>query len=276
MINLKKIKKKIKKVKKQYIIAICSIFLIILVFIYGRILRIHINEKKFVENCVEISKKNEEQIFKIEKIVLCSSANALDLSKEQNLKNLELYQYTDIGIYINNGEELSNKNTVKELTIDNISLEGIDNIGSKSLNYKKMSDFGLKEEIKENRETNDIHFNIVYTNDENENADYNEATFYTDCSNPITLEYLNYNLMSGFNMDNNNAVVFDGSVLEKAGISVDDIKCRVKFKINILSNENAFYTCWVNFEIPLNDIYKGTTMKSAVTEGDKYVFFRQY
>lgn len=232
-------------------------------------------KKDFVNASMEIYQRNEEQTFKIEKIILCSSANAIDLSKEKNLQDLSIYQYTDIAVYIDNGEELSNKNTIKELYIDNISLEGVEGIGSKSLTYKNTSKFGLKQEIKENRETNDVHFNIIHTNEENEKANYNEATFYTDCSNPITLEYLNYDLKTGYKMDANNSIVFDGSVLEKAGISIDDLTCKVKFKINIVNNENDNYSCWVNFKIPLNDIYKGTTMKSAVTNGNKYVFFKQ-
>ena len=263
-----------KKIKEKYLKIILIIILIILVFSYGNIINKHIKRKQFAKNNIEIYQKNTEQIFKIDKIILCSSANAIDLSEEQNLQNLSIYQYTDIAIYLDNGEELLNKNTVKELYIDNISFEGVDDIGSKSLSYKNPSNFGLKQEITETKETNDINFNIVYTNEENEKANYDEATFFTDCSNPITLEYLNYDLVTGYKMDENNSVVFDGSVLEKAGISTDSIKSKVKFKINIVSNEDEKYSCFVNFDIPLDDIYMGTTMKSGKTEGGKYIFFK--
>ena len=231
---------------------------------------------KFVDANMEIYQNNEEPVFKIDKIVLCSSANAIDRSIEQNLQDLSIYQYTDIAVYIDNGDELSNKNTVSKLYIDNISLEGVDTIGQKSLRYKNLLNFGLKEELTENVETKDIEFNIIYTNEENELADYDHANFYTDCSNPITLEYLNYNLVNGYKMDENNSVDFDGSILEKAGVSIEDINCKVKFKINIINNQNEKYSCWVNFQIPLEDIYEGTTMKAAQTiEGNKYIFFRE-
>ena len=50
----------------------------------------------------------------------------------------------------------------------------------------------------------------------------------------------------------------------------------MKFKINIINNQNEKYSCWVNFQIPLEDIYEGTTMKAAQTiEGNKYIFFRE-
>lgn len=273
---MKKRFKKIKKIKPKYLIVICIILLIILIFIYGNIISHAISRRKFVDANIQIYQNNEQTVFKIEKIVLCSSANAIDKSIQQNLQDLNIYQYTDIAVYIDNGEELSNKNTVSKLYIDNISLEGSDNIGQKSLRYKNILDFGLKEELTENIETKDIDFNIIYTNEENELADYDHANFYTDCSNPITLEYLNYNLVTGYKMDENNSVDFDGSILEKSGVSIEDINCKVKFKINIINNQNEKYSCWVNFQIPLDDIYSGTTMKAAQTiEGNKYIFFRE-
>lgn len=263
------------KIKGEKLIAILVIVLIILVFVYGGIIKKYLGKKHFAENNIEVYQNNEKQVFKVEKIVLCSSANAIDLSEEQNLQDLSIYQYTDIAVYIDNGDELSNKNTVKELYIDNISLEGENSIGNKGLNYKNILDFGLKQSIEEEKETNDIHFNIIYTNEENEKADYNEPTFFTDCSNPITLEYLNYNLTSNYNLDENKTVAFDGNILEDAGISTENINCKVKFRVNIINNENEKYSCWINFQIPLDDIYSGTTMKAKSTNGNKYVFFRE-
>ena len=190
------------------------------------------------------------------------------------MQDLNIYQYTDIAVYIDNGEEFTNKNTIKELYIDNISLEGSDTIGNKSLNYKNIMNFGLKHEIEENLSDN-IKFNIIYTNEQNDTADYNEPTFFTDCSNPITLEYLNNNLVTNYKMDENKQVSFDGSILEDVGISTDSINCKVKFKINIINNQNEKYSCPINFQIPLDDIYEGTTMKAKTTNSSKYIFFRE-
>ena len=76
-------------------------------------------------------------------------------------------------------------------------------------------------------------------------------------------------------MDENKSVDFDGNILEDAGILAEDLNCKVKFKINIINNQDEKYSCWINFEIPLEDIYKGTTMKAKTTNGNKYVFFRE-
>lgn len=347
------------KINDRFIIPIfiaSFIIIIILLFEYGNIISKNVKYKKFAKENVQVFENNKEQVFKVEKILICSSANAIDLSEKQNLQDMSIYQYTDIAVYINNGEELTNKNTIKRLYIDNISLEGTSDIGQKSLNYKNILKFGLKKDTKtksvnsnndnstlnvfegllnnqksqsntsesidvgsintdddgmisltntnnttseiasnndarqstensnseqqenqnENIQGNDkIEFNIVYTNEENEKANYDEPTFYTDCSNPITLEYLNNNIVSHYKMDENKSVAFDGSILKEAGIKTESLSCKVKFKINIINNDNEKYSCWINFAIPLDDIYEGTTMKAKTTTSQKYVFFRE-
>lgn len=327
-----KLKRRI-KLNERIAIPVLFVILIILLIIYGNIIFKNISYGEFAKQNMEVYENNKDQVFKVEKILICSSANATDLSEKQNLQDMSIYQYTDIAVYINNGEELSNKNTVKELYIDNISLEGNSDIGKKELNYKNILKFGLKKdtlpksstitdvsssdhnvfeslmnntgntntvsddnksidvgnivtneteestsEEQENSDSEDdgkIKFNIVYTNEENEKADYNKPTFYTDCSNPITLEYLNNDIATNYKMDENKSVSFDGSILKDAGISTESLACKVKFKINIINNEDEKYSCWINFDIPLDDIYEGTTMKAKSTNNQKYVFFRE-
>lgn len=262
--------------KKYKRIFICfSIILFILLIVFILILRGNILNKKFANNNIKVYENNKEKVFNIEKIVLCNSANAIDLSETKNLSNLSAYQFTDIAIYINNGEELTNKTTIKELYIDNIEIESESNKGKKSLTYKNILNFGLKETILEPKETQNIYYKIINTNNENKNADYNEPIFYTDFSNPITLQYLNYDVVTGYKMNENNSVTFDGNILKSAGLTVDDLKCKIKFKIHIINNEKEKYYCPISINIPLDDIFEGTTMKLKTTSGQKYEFFRE-
>ncbi len=264
-----------KKNKRKILYIFSIILLLIIVLIYANLIHLNIYRKNFAKENERIHKINVDQVFKVDKIILCSSANAIDLSEEKDLQDLNLYQYTDIAIYLDNGEELTKQNTVKKLYIDNINIDGNDSIGQKSLTYKNTLNFGLKEEIDEARQTQDINFNIVHTNKEQNEVNYDEATFFTDCSNPITLEYLNYNVKKGFNMQENRSIMFDGSILKEANVKTKDIECKVKFKINIINNENQKYSCPVNIRIPLKDIYNGTTMKAKNTDESKYIFFRE-
>ncbi len=273
MINWDKIDKKISV--KKVIQPILYIILTLIICIYAIIIRKYIHKNIFAKQMIEIGQKNETAIFSVEKLYLCSSANGIDNSPEKNLKNLSLYQYTDIAIYINNYQEergLTNKNTVKELYIDNISIEPEKEQGEQNLSYINLLKIGSKEQTPQIEPKERIDFNIIYTNDENEQADYSNPTFYTDCSNPITLRYIN-NLNKTHSVGEGTSIAFDGTLLKDAGVSIADINCKIKFKINLVNNDGEYYSCYMNFKIPLDDIYNGTTIKSATTSSSKYDFF---
>lgn len=274
MINWDKIDEKVSV--KKVILPILSVILILIICIYAIIIRKYVQKNLFANQMVEVGQKNEDTTFSVEKIYLCSSANGIDNSENQNLKTLSLYQYTDIAIYINNYKEekgLTDKNTIKELYIDNIIIEPEkEQQGSQNLAYTNLLKIGNKGQIINLKQNDRIDFNIIYTNEENEQADYSSPTYYTDCSNPITLRYMN-RLNKTHNVEEGSSAVFDGSLLKDANVAIEDINCKLKFKINIVNNEDEYYSCYINFKIPLDDIYNGTTIKSATTSGLKYKFF---
>lgn len=279
MINWDKIDKKI-NIKKT-ILPVFMVILILLIIIYFCILNRYICKSIFASKMQEISQKNEIPEFSIEKIYLCSSANAIDNSEEQNLRDLELYQYTDIAIYLNNYKDngLNSKNTIKELYIDNIELQLENNdIGEAILDYTNSLKMGSKDQLKkilatsEFKQKDKIDFNIINTNEQNNKANYDEPTFYADCSNPISLKYIN-KINRNFNINNDRVAIFDGSILKKAEIKLEDISAKIKFRVNIVNNNNEYNSAYVSFKIPLDDIYQGTSIKSKNISGKEYNFF---
>ena len=268
--------------ENKKVIVLLSI-MIVLIIIYLNILHAQIEKDRYVSKLEQIVAKNENPTFQISQIYLCSSANAIDSTESQTLQNLDLYQYTDIAIYINNNDEngLTNQNTIKKLYIDNIEIQTNSGEGTQALVYTNLLKIGSRDKLKamltssnglSNMQNNQIDFNIINTNIENNQADYENPTFYSDCSNPITLKYIN-KLNKTYSVGEDNSAMFDGTILEKAGVSVDELNCKVKFKINIINNEDDYYSAWVNFQIPLDDIYNGTSIKRKTTAGIQYNFF---
>ena len=278
MINWDKINKKVSV--KNVIFPIMIVSLIFLSLIWGRITYKHIQKSIFAGNMEEIISKNENPTFSVEKIYLCSSANAIDNTQEQKLDRLGLYQFTDIAVYLNNysGDGLTEKNTLKVLYIDDINLDLDYNIGKTSLVYTNMLKLGSREELAQmitnskNKQKDKIEFNVLTTNEENNVADYEEPTFYADCSNPISLKYIN-EISAEYTVEKNSSATFDGSILEKVGIKPEDINARISFRINLVNNKDEYYSNYVSFRIPLNDINKGTSIKSRTTVGSEYNFF---
>ena len=278
MINWDKINKKISV--KKVILPLMMVILLLMIIIWGIIIHKHICKGIFANEMEEIITKNQSPTFSIDKIYLCSSANAIDNTAEQKLDNLGIYQYTDIAVYLKNNKEegLTDKNTIKELYIDDIDLKLDYNIGKTSLVYTNLLKIGSKEELyqmvlnSKNIQKDKIDFKIISTNEQNNEANYDEATFYADCSNPISLKYIN-EISTEYTVSKNSSAVFDGSILGKVGIKPEDINAQIKFRINIVNNKDEYFSNYVNFRIPLNDIEKGTSIKSKTTVGNEYNFF---
>ena len=175
--------------------------------------------------------------------------------------------------------ELTDENTIKQLYIDDIVATSNADMGTKILNYKNPLNFG-KYEMIETPENNRIDFNIVNTNSENENNDYSNPTFYTDCSNPISLGYLNKNILTNYSVSNgSNTVSFNGKVLQEANINLEDINYTLNFNIHIVNNLNQKFVYHMKLDVNLDDgnggIYNGYVFKGKNTAGNEYRFFKE-
>ena len=237
---MKKFNFKIKNVRLAFVILIILCLALVFAYYYF-VLNDSIYRDNYANQMIGISDNNENTIFSIQKVVLYSNANAIDNSKDQSLSDVSICQYSDLGISIDNSQtssELTDENTVKELYIDNIVMTSKLDKGTKILNYKNPFSFGKYKEI-ESPINNRIDFKIISTNKENESNNYDEPTFFTDCSNPINLGYLNKDLLTKYSVSNESSTVsFNGKVLKEANISLDNINYNLKFTIHIVNNLN--------------------------------------
>ena len=278
---MKKFDFKIKNVKLAFAILIITLFIIFL-FYYHFIWLTSSAKNRFANQMVEISDENENSVFNIQKILVYSSATAVDNSEDQSLKDVNISQFSDISIYIDNTSyitDLTNENTIKELYIDNIVINSNSDKGTKILNYKSPLSFGKYSSV-DTPANNRIDFNIVNTNSENENRDYNTPTFYTDCSNPITLGYLNKDLLTNYAVsDNANTISFNGKVLKEANIDLNDVNYTLNFNIHIVNNLNQKFLYNMSLNVNLNDdnggIYNGYVYRGKTTSGKEYRFFKE-
>ena len=277
---MKKFDFKIKNVKLAFAILIITLFIIFLLY-YHFILLTSSAKNRFANQMVEISDENENSVFNIQKILVYSSATAVDNSEDQSLKDVSISQFSDISIYIDNTSyitDLTNENTIKELYIDNIVINSNSDKGTKILNYKSPLSFGKYSSV-DTPANNRIDFNIV-TNSENENRDYNTPTFYTDCSNPITLGYLNKDLLTNYAVsDSANTISFNGKVLKEANIDLNDVNYTLNFNIHIVNNLNQKFLYNMSLNVNLNDdnggIYNGYVYRGKTTSGKEYRFFKE-
>ena len=278
---MKNFKFKIKNVKLAFVLLIILAIVVLLLF-YHFVLADVFSRNNFANQMIELSDENETSVFNIQKVLLYSDANAIDNSENHSLKNMSICQFTDLSIYLDNSSsntELTSENTIKELYIDNINMTSKSDIGTKILNYKNPINFGKYKNIKE-LDNGRIDFKVINTNQENESQNYSEPTFYTDCSNPITLGYLNKDIVTNYSVsDSSKSVSFNGKVLKEANVNLDDINYTLNFTIHIVNNLNQKFAYNMKLDVNLNDdnggIYNGYTYKGKTTSGSEYRFFKE-
>lgn len=267
----------------QLLMSILAIVLLIVVIIsYRYIYNREKAKRMYAEASEKFVEENQAPIFKIDKIILYSSANTTDNSENAELKNLDISQFTDIEIYIDNKEnssELTAENTVNSLTIDNIKISSTDYSGEKIFNYKNPNNCGKYVEI-ENHKGDSINFKVNTNNTQNEFSNYDESVFYTDCSNPISLGYINKNIITNAAITNTGALSLDGSVLKLANVDLKKIAATIEFTIHLTNNYNEAFMCKVKIDNQLEEkaknesIYSGYFMKVINCEDD-YTFLKE-
>ena len=256
--------KKQSNIPVKLIVTIALIILCIVMIVYT--VKIYVVNEKFADSVSEIARLNSKTVFSIDRIYLYSSADANSNETNKPVWDLDIFQFTDIAIYINNRDEsgVTYENTIKTLTIDNVKFNGLET-GNPKLYYKNVNDFA-KLEINEANEIKDsIEFNIVNTGD----ADYTKPVIYSNCQNPVTLEYVNSEMKENTTIsDISQPLTYDGSLLQKSGISLNSIKCNLSFKVTIVNNYNQKFVATVYIDIPLEDsftnesIYNGSIVKN--------------
>ena len=272
---------KVKHPKLMLLLLIIILLLCILAYSY--IFYASYCRNEFVNQSLKISEQNQLSVFKVNKILIYSSANAINNRSDNSLEDLNICQYTDIAIYIDNTSSISDlttQNTVKELWIDNIKITPNSDLGSQVLNYKNLNTFGKFDNITSANNSR-IDFNIVNTNEQNETSDYSTPTFYTDCSNPISLGYINSGIVKNYSIhDNINSVVLKGKLLQQANVNLSQIGYNLTFDIHIKNYDDDSFVYHSNIDVDLNtkkkDIYNGYLYQTRNnTSGNEYVFFKE-
>ena len=130
--------KKSKKILKFIVFMLLVIVLSVLI----KINYTDAQRKVALENTIaDMASLNSKQTFSIDKIYLYSSANATNNKTKKSMWNLNVYQYTDIALYISGNANNKAQNTIKELYIDNIKFDSF-NGGTPNLHYKNLFEFG--------------------------------------------------------------------------------------------------------------------------------------
>ena len=229
--------------KKKHIFIIITIFILIITGI------IYLQSQNKKDN----SQKTDISPFSIKNIFYYSGITPKNTSfSDNNNWTLSVSQYTDIAIYIsNNSETLDSSNTVQNLYIDNIKYLSTPSVGKPNLYYQNPLKFATDYVDSDFPIEHHLNYNILnIENDDNFNY-YSTPNYFTDCSIPLTLKYLNSNIINNYQISNSETLFFNGQILRNSKIKLNDLNSILSFNINIVSNDNKLHIYEANITIPL-------------------------
>ena len=232
-----------------------------------------INKLSFEKFTLDIYNKNSKSIFSIDKIIFfssCNSDSSVNTNSTININNLT--QYTDIAIFINNSsDEYDLSNTLKSVSIKNFSFNTTPQLGTYNIYYKSLTDFAKYSVLENNLIDDELNFEIISS----DKADYSKPVLFNNCANPITLSYVNSNIQNDYTITNDGSISYDGSLLKKCNILLNNINCSFSFTIFVENNLGEKFKCPIYIDIPLeNDsssIYDGSL---TYTYNSNFVFYR--
>ena len=241
--------------KKSLIICIfVSLFIILAILLYN-LFNMFYKKTVFENDVLAFWNKNQKTIFSINKCVFFTSCNAKNkTSSNTNFTIENLYQYTDIALFIN------------------LKYTKEPSIGSPKIYYKNINSFAKNELLTENKFENELNFEI--TSDDTNNL--SSPTLYNNCANPIVLSYINENIKTDYTItDTSNPITYDGSLLKKCGILLNNLDSSFSFDIYITNNLDQEFKCTIFINIPtkLDDksLYDGTI---TLKQNTNYIFYR--
>ena len=264
-----------KKDNKKIILCIIIFLLFIIVFFLSFLLfKKYVVKTNFENEILTFGEKNIKDIFNINEITFFSSADTKNKNVLKSNFTIEnLYQYTDIAFYINSSqEEKTLENTLKDVSIENISFSQPPSLGTPKLYYKNLNNFA-QSIIQEN---NIINGKLEFKTTSEDNINLDTPTLYNNLANPIVLSYVNENIRPDYTITNaKEPITYDGSLLKKCHITLNSIDCNLSFDLFITNNLNQKFRTNIQIAIPLEDnkksIYDGNLILKQSTN---FKFYR--
>ena len=262
------------KKKKFLIIIIFILLLIILITLSTKVFGMFYNKIVCENEYLDFASKNENVIFSINKCVYFSNCNATNKANSSTSFLIDnLYQYTDIALFINNNSTENNlENTLKSVKINNLQYIEKPQIGNQNIFYKNINSFAENTIPENNKFENELVFNVS----SNDIESLDTPTLYNNCANPIVLSYINNNIKTDYAIENNsNSITYDGSLLKKCGVPLNSLTTKFSFDIYITNNLDQEFKCTVYIEPPIQSeeksLYDGNITK---TQNVNYNFYR--
>lgn len=196
---------------------------------------------------------NVAEEFKINKVIYYSSANAVsNTTSFQNPEwNLNVYQFTDIAIYLDRidpSTELKYQNYITNISLENF--ETSSSLNSK-IYYLNPKEIGNSELNPDDLIDSKLEYTVINSDNQDDMQNYNIPIFFQDCSTPITLRIVT-ELSNNYQVPNDQTLIYNGSLIREIGLGIDNLNKDISFDITI-DTRGVEHNKKIRLEIPYEE-----------------------
>ena len=203
--------------------------------------------------------------YSLEKILIVSNVDGKRNEDEANIWNISLAQYNDVYVYIKN-DVSEDDVTIKNITLDNFKI----NSNPKKGELKLYRPTGELNNLYTYSEQNYLSSNLIFQGskiDDLKNLEIGNKggvlAFRTSVEN-----------LGNYTSNEDSEIVYDGSLLQKVGVSIEDVKFDMDMDITIQTNENVAFKGTINLVFPAGDVITNGSSNIEITDFSNVIFKR--
>ena len=203
-------------------------------------------------------------IYDVEKVLVTSTVEGDMIDGTENLWAIDVSQANDIFIYIKQKEET-------ELAISNIIIDKFKvNTNPQKGNIKILRPTGELKTLYKYSEQNYIDSNIEYIGGEIDDL----KTLQINNSGGILGFRVKLENLGEYISNEDTEIVYDGTLLNKVGVTLEEIKTNISFDLTIKTSDNISYKTTISLDLPVGNIVEEGKSSIEINELNKLVFKR--
>ena len=200
----------------------------------------------------------------IKQMVIISTANGENTQTDENKWNINIYQNNDIYLEIARNTEYKSNETLKSVRTENIQVTSNEKYTTK-VYMPDIDSTEMFEYVQANEATKEINYAIDATQNIKERKITTEGGI-------LALSVCTPEL--GTYHGNDEKMTYDGTLLNRIGITKEDITANLKFNLIIETESSKKYKAEINLILPEEDITQTGIQKIEKAKLDNIIFKR--
>lgn len=216
---------------------------------------------------IKYNEEGEKSLpFKLSKIVIMSTISGDSKSETDTIWDIDVKQINDLYLSFE-ADKRDEKELIEKIIFRNFTIEQAKKIGDVKV-LSPTGDFGigLFSNSNENHIDDEIVFDGAETNDLKKLQIGN--------SGGTTAFRIEIGNIGNFKSNDETEIKYDGSILQKIGLTNEDVVANVGFDVVITTSKGSIYKGNINFQTPVGNLVEKASCEKVIEDFSNVVFKR--